>query len=114
MIKPGQHPAMMKAMVDAMIGDWFSVDLVQHKSQREIMTAALAAALRVAAEWEVPHKLVGIEAEPTMVEAGAKRLAGFEDDSIWPDSWEHFQVSAMYNQADRLWRAMFDAAGKIP
>ena len=47
--------------------------------------------------------------EPTdaMRDAGAQRLVSFEDNSVWPDSWDKLQIAAAKNEAERVWRSMW-------
>lgn len=59
-------------------------------------------------------KLVGLEPTREQIEAGAKRLVSWEDNSRWPDSWSPLQVAAARNEAERVWRSMWDAASKSP
>jgi hypothetical protein len=61
-------------------------------------------------EW----KLVPVEPTPDQIDAGAQRLASFEDGSVWPDSWSPLQVAAMRNDAERVWRSMWLAAPEPP
>ena len=51
--------------------------------------------------------VVPLDAEPDLIDQGAQRLASFEDNSVWPDSWDALQVSAARNEAERVWRSMW-------
>ena len=44
---------------------------------------------------------------PSMIEEGAKRLLRWQDDSVWPDSWEPLQIVCAKNDAERVWRGMW-------
>lgn len=48
-----------------------------------------------------------LEPTPEMKDAGAQRLVSFEDNSVWPDSWDKLQVFAARNEAERVWRSMW-------
>ena len=43
-----------------------------------------------------------------MIDAGAKRLVRWEDGCVWPESWSGFQVAAARNEAERVWRSMWE------
>lgn len=42
---------------------------------------------------------------PEVIDAGAQRLASFEDGSVWPDSWDRMDVAQMRIQAERVIRS---------
>ena len=108
MADPDLRTALVDAMVDAMVGDWFSVSLVQHKSQREIMAVALAAALRAAADWPVPHKLVGRNATTDMLVAWETAIP--HPEQTWV-RWNDQQIfESDMDELAQKHRAMFDAA----
>lgn len=47
-----------------------------------------------------------------MIEAGAKRLVHWQDDSVWPDSWDPLQISCAKQDAERVWQSMWLMAVK--
>lgn len=53
---------------------------------------------------------VPLDPSPSMIDAGAQRLVSFEENSVWPDSWDKLQVAAAKNEAERVWRSMYLAA----
>jgi hypothetical protein len=53
---------------------------------------------------------IPLEPTPQMRDAGAQRLVSFEDNSVWPDSWDALQVASAKNEAERVWRSMWIAA----
>ena len=63
------------------------------------------------AKMEVPIKVFVPPLDPTpeMIEAGAQRLVRWEDGCTWPDSWSVLQVAAARNEAERVWRSMWEA-----
>ena len=63
------------------------------------------------AKLEVPIKVTVPPLDPTpeMIEAGAQRLVRWEDGCTWPDSWSGLQVAAARNEAERVWRSMWEA-----
>lgn len=56
-------------------------------------------------------KAVPLSPTPEMIDAGAQRLVRWEDDCTWPDSWDALDVAAARNDAERVWREMWLAAG---
>ena len=42
-----------------------------------------------------------------MIEEGAKRLLRWQDDSVWPDSWDALQILQAKRDAERVWRGMW-------
>jgi len=52
--------------------------------------------------------------EPTeeMVDKGAQGMASFQEESVWPDSWEPLQVRQMKHDAKKAYRYMLAAAPK--
>ena len=57
---------------------------------------------------------INITINPTreMIEAGAQRLVSWDEDCVWPDSWDVITLSAVRTQAERVWRSMYmEAAG---
>jgi hypothetical protein len=52
---------------------------------------------------------VGVTITPAMIEAGAKRLVRWEDDSTWPDSWRDIDIAAAKQDAERVIRSALDA-----
>jgi hypothetical protein len=53
------------------------------------------------------RELTPIHPTPAMIEEGAKRLLCWQDDSVWPDSWEPLQIACAKNDAERVWRSMW-------
>lgn len=62
----------------------------------------------------VPAGFVSLGPTPEMIDAGAQRLVSFEENSVWPDSWDALQVAAARNEAERVWRSMWLAAAPSP
>ncbi len=60
----------------------------------------------------IPEGMVLVPREPTeaMIEQGAMGMASFQENSVWPDSWEPVQVKGMRHDAKKAWRYMIDAA----
>lgn len=44
---------------------------------------------------------------PEMIEAGAKRLANWQDDTVWPESFSDEQLLLWRTMAERVWRSMW-------
>jgi len=76
------------------------------KNQRICYTDQIHAFANAVREQSVPQ----LEPTKEMIEAGAKRLMSWEDDSVWPDSWTPLQVAGARNEAERVWRSMWLAA----
>lgn len=55
-------------------------------------------------------ELTPLHPTPAMIEEGAKRLLRWQDDSVWPDSWEPLQISCAKQDAERVWQSMWLAA----
>lgn len=47
-----------------------------------------------------------------MIEAGAQRLVSWEDGCTWPNSWDALTVAAARQEAERVWRSMWEEASK--
>ena len=57
-------------------------------------------------------RAVPLSPTPEMIDAGAQRLVRWEDDCTWPGSWDALDVAAARNNAERVWREMWLAAGE--
>lgn len=57
-------------------------------------------------------KAVPLAPTREMIDAGAQRLVRWEDDCTWPGSWDALDVAAARNNAERVWREMWLAAGE--
>lgn len=62
----------------------------------------------------IPDHLCLVPREPTevMIEQGAIGMASFQENSVWPDSWDKVQVKGMRHDAKKAWRYMI-AAGEV-
>lgn len=49
---------------------------------------------------------------PEMIESGAQRLVSWEDGCTWPNSWDALTVAAARQDAERVWRSMWEEASK--
>ncbi len=58
---------------------------------------------------------MNITIDPTkeMIEAGAKSLVSWDDECVWPDSWDAITRSAARTQAERVWRSMYAEAATL-
>lgn len=45
------------------------------------------------------------------IDAGAQRLASFGDDTVWPDSFDQFELATMRLLAERVIRSAFVELG---
>ena len=63
------------------------------------------------AKLEIPIKVTipPLDPTPEMIDAGAQRLVRWEDGCVWPDSWSGLEVAAARNEAERVWRSMWEA-----
>ena len=52
-------------------------------------------------------KLLSITPTKEMIDAGAQRLVRWEDNCVWPDSFDKLHVIAARQEAERVWRSMF-------
>lgn len=50
---------------------------------------------------------IPLQPTPSMIEEGAKRLLRWQDDSVWPDSWDALQILQAKRDAERVWRGMW-------
>ena len=57
-------------------------------------------------------QLVPIEPTEEMIDCGAQGMASFQEDSVWPDSWDATQVKGMRHDATKAYRYMLAAAPK--
>ena len=57
-------------------------------------------------------QLVPIEPTEEMTDCGAQGMASFQEDSVWPDSWDATQVKGMRHDATKAYRYMLAAAPK--
>jgi hypothetical protein len=53
----------------------------------------------------IAWKLVPADPTAKMIDEGAQRLASFEDNSVWPDSWDPSQVAQFRILAERVIRS---------
>jgi len=57
-------------------------------------------------------QLVPIDPTEEMVDKGAQGMASFQEDSVWPNSWDAIQVKGMHHDAKKAYRYMLAAAPK--
>jgi hypothetical protein len=57
-------------------------------------------------------QLVPIEPTEEMIDCGAQGMASFQEESIWPDSWDATQVKGMRHDATKAYRYMLAVAPK--
>jgi hypothetical protein len=57
-------------------------------------------------------QLVPIKPTEEMIDCGAQGMASFQEDSVWPDSWDATQVKGMRHDAKKAYRYMLSAAPK--
>ncbi len=57
-------------------------------------------------------QLVPIEPTEEMIDCGAQGMASFQEDSVWPDSWDATQVKGMRHDATKAYRYILAAAPK--
>ena len=69
---------------------------------------------RAATETIIPKgwQLVPIAPTEEMIDCGAQGMASFQEDSVWPDSWDATQVKGMRHDATKAYRYMLAAAPK--
>ncbi len=53
------------------------------------------------------QKSIPLHPTPSMIEEGAKRLMRWQDNSVWPDSWDSLQRHGAMQDAERVWRSMW-------
>ncbi len=58
---------------------------------------------------------MNITIDPTkeMIEAGAQSLVSWDDECVWPDSWDAITLSAVRTHAERVWRSMYAEAATL-
>ena len=59
------------------------------------------------------YKLVPTEPTKEMIEQGAMGMASFQENSVWPDSWEPVQVKGMRMDAKKAYHYMLNAAPEV-
>jgi hypothetical protein len=63
----------------------------------------------------LPSGWIAVPVEPTeeMIDQGAQGMASFQENSVWPDSWEPVQVKGMRHDAKKAYRYMIAASPKL-